>query len=905
MAPALLTVVALAALAMPAPTVPIAEVAVEGRPPVPEALVLRVLGVQPGDVFSRAELRRGVQALVASRQVEDVRVWVEEREDGVRVRVWVQAVSRIGRVEVENLPRRLRREVLGELQLVRGGGLTVSAFEAGLEQARGVLRQAGYPAADLVPWLEFPQGTGEVNVTLEAALGPPRQLGRVETAGLDWTPEQGMAASGLREGQVLSVRRLEEARRRTARTLRRDGFWAAEVEEPRLRGPAAETVVQVFAVPGSPYRLELEGVRMSRALRAEVLPFMLGEEPFNPGYLDGLLHQLRLFFQRDGRLLADLQVSVEEGGDLDADVLRIAVAGDRRTPVVAVRFPGMNGLRPDQVLPRIGARTGRVWTWGAEPVDDETLQADVVSLLATLQEAGFAEAVVEFPRIVPEERGVAVEFPVTEGPPYSVVEIETEGLPPGLAVRQTDLQVGAPWSLERQERARESLLDGLREMGYADAQVRVTRECPEGKCLVRLEVFPGLQVAIDRVVVAGLVRTRRGVVDRIARLRPDDPLSDELLLEAQRHLLGLGLFRRATARVIPGQESGPRRGVVLEVEEGPTRGFSLGVGWNTEDQARMSLGWSELNLFGTGRSLSADARISNREQRFQVSYREPARLGLLGFPTWVSLYRFEERLPAFDFRRRGTWVEFGDRLRRPSRLLLRYDYQIVGSNAPDEIKSDLERDRQDLSIASLTPILEWDTRDDIFSPRRGVLASLELQGAFRFLLADAVFNKATLSLSAHTPWRRGVLAAAIRIGAIEPGGGSKEVVLPVRFFAGGRVSHRAFGTDRLGIPGKTLDKTGAPIGGGGMLLVSGELRFPFWGPVGAVAFLDGGNVWPQWRNVAPGEMRWGAGVGLRVETPVGPVRLEYGWKFDPEILDAATGLREGRSQLFLSFGNPF
>jgi len=546
-----------------------------------------------------------------------------------------------------------------------------------------------------------------------------------------------------------------------------------------------------------------------------------------------------------------------------------------------------------------------VWAWGAEPVDDETLQADLVSLLATLREEGFAESTVSPARIVPEGRGVAIEFSVTEGPRFLVSELEIEDVPPAVSVGELPLKVGSPWSLERQEQAREVILDALREAGYADARVHVVRDCPEGQCRVLMEALPGLQVTLDRVVVAGLVRTRRGVVDRIARLRPGDPLSDDHLLEAQRRLLGLGVFQRINARVIPGQEAGPRRGVVLEVEEGRTKGFTFGAGWNTEDQFRLSAGWSELNLFGTGRSLSVDGRVSNREKRFQISYREPARLGLLGFPTWVSVYRFEERLPAFDFQRRGTWVEFGDRLKRPWRTLLRYDYQIVGSNAPDEIKSELERDRQDLSIASLTPVLEWDTRDDIFSPRRGVLLSMEWQNAFKAFVADAVFNKLSLSLATHTPFMAGVLAGSVRAGGIEPGGGTKEVVLPARFFAGGRVSHRAFPTDRLGIPGLTLSRNGDPVGGGGLLLVTGEWRFPVWGPVGGVTFVDGGNVWPGWRDIAPRELRWGAGFGVRVETPVGPLRLEYAWKFEPEVLDPGAGIRESRTQLFLSFGNPF
>ena len=83
-----------------------------------------------------------------------------------------------------------------------------------------------------------------------------------------------------------------------------------------------------------------------------------------------------------------------------------------------------------------------------------------------------------------------------------------------------------------------------------------------------------------------------------------------------------------------------------------------------------------------------------------------------------------------------------------------------------------------------------------------------------------------------------------------------------------------------------------------MLVTNLELRFPVTGSVGGSMFVDGGNVWPSWSDLSTAEMRWGAGLGVRVETPMGPFRLEYGWKLDR---------REGESagELFFSFGNPF
>ena len=121
--------------------------------------------------------------------------------------------------------------------------------------------------------------------------------------------------------------------------------------------------------------------------------------------------------------------------------------------------------------------------------------------------------------------------------------------------------------------------------------------------------------------------------------------------------------------------------------------------------------------------------------------------------------------------------------------------------------------------------------------------------------------------------------------------------IATRFFAGGRTTHRAFSTDRLGIEGQTLDN-GQPVGGNFLLLLNLEYQRRIHAALSTVLFLDGGNVWAAPDLVALADVRWGAGLGLRYDTPAGPLRLEYGRKLDREP-------DESGGQLYLSFGTPF
>jgi outer membrane protein insertion porin family len=84
-----------------------------------------------------------------------------------------------------------------------------------------------------------------------------------------------------------------------------------------------------------------------------------------------------------------------------------------------------------------------------------------------------------------------------------------------------------------------------------------------------------------------------------------------------------------------------------------------------------------------------------------------------------------------------------------------------------------------------------------------------------------------------------------------------------------------------------------------LFLFNLEYRFPIAGAFGGTVFYDAGNVWADWRSIDWGEVKQGIGVGVRYLSPIGPLRLDAGWKLDPD---------EGESRgpvLLISFGNPF
>ena len=244
------------------------------------------------------------------------------------------------------------------------------------------------------------------------------------------------------------------------------------------------------------------------------------------------------------------------------------------------------------------------------------------------------------------------------------------------------------------------------------------------------------------------------------------------------------------------------------------------------------------------------------------------------------------------------------------RIGLFYDYRIVELEAEEELDLStlaggiLDRELVDTEVSSLTATLLYDRRNDPLDPSSGWNGTLQLEGAFPFLDADESFFKLFGQFTGYVPLGRfGALGASFRYGAIKPEGGTpsfglrQTVPISERFFAGGRTSHRAYRRDRLGIDGDSILEE-IELGGEGLALVNLDYRFPIAGPIGGTIFVDSGNVWAVAGDVSLDDFKTGAGVGIRYRSPIGPLRLEVGWK-----LDRLPG--ESSPLVLVSFGNAF
>jgi outer membrane protein insertion porin family len=884
----------------------IASLSFRGDGPIDERYARRIVTLRPGEALTEVAVRESIRNLFATQWFSDLWIDVIPAAEGTDVAIAYSAAPRIASLSVEGPGIPSRGSLYDALGIARGDFWDRERGRAAEEAVTRFLRERGFFEATTRTEVELAPDGASVEVRFVVAVGPEAKtapplfqgdLGPVTVAEL-------VKAARLKPGKPYR----QVAARRDAETFselyHRKGFARAEVRfEADRYEPSRRQVTTSYAIfVGPRLVLSVDGASEREIRNHPGAPWAKGTPPDEES-IRKFADLLRREYQEKGRARATVQVSFAASESEERVSFRIR-PGDRYA-VSEVTVEGNVAIPSRELLALLGTSLRGALSSGR--LVDSVVVSDRAAIESMYRSRGFSnaragEAAV---RDDPAPYTLSVAFPIDEGEQLVVGSRVVEGT---AALRTADVEkllsvrTGQPYRPSDVDGDVATIRSLLADRGFiqshVDATVTRLERTPDepARVAVKYLVFEGSEFQFGKTIVRGNRVTRISEIEREFSYREGDALSFSRLAETEQRLARLGIFQRLNMTTLPATPGSSKVPLLLTVSE--TKPWSLLYGLGAEyDTAtdrrvnpRLSLGVSYYNLFGGAITASFEARYSVRESRILATLRKRSLFGTLG-PVSLTTFRADQTQPTFRVFRLGTFLEVEKRLSEKSRATFRYQYEVVRPTADDpSILSVLERQDQQISISSLGAAVIRDTRDDPAAPKTGWFFLADSKWAFAALGAEAKFLKVQGQAARFLPLGRSVVAISLRAGAIASFGTCDPVATPgcppnleipivERFFAGGRTTHRAFPLDNLGIEGQTL-KNGSGIGGNALLMANLEWRVPVYGNLGLTVLFDAGNVWADPGRVRMGDVRYGTGLGLSFMTPIGPIRLEYGYKLD-------------------------
>lgn len=563
---------------------------------------------------------------------------------------------------------------------------------------------------------------------------------------------------------------------------------------------------------------------------------------------------------------------------------------------------------------------------GAGVLNAEALKTDTERLTAFYYDDGYITVRVDEPKVERREDGLYVTIKIAEGDQFKVGEIGFKGdvrddlnLSKGLELSTGDVF--------RSSKLRQDILkitDLYGDVGYAFVNIEPETEIDQDKKVVDVtyKIDKGPEVTIDKILITGNTKTRDKVLRRELKVEEQERFSGTKLKKSRDALNRLGFFQEVNLTTQRGR-SEEKLNLQVDVKEGQTGSLTAGAGFSSADSLLFNARVQENNLFGRGYRAVLNADFGSRRQNFIASFTDP---WLFDIPLTSTIDGFRWRLDYDDFTRGGTGV--GLRMLYPitalgyEKLFDRFSLEEIRVGAEYRFEqaeiSDINRNSPPTVVASegqsitssIRPLITRNTLNSYFDPTRG--SAQEFSVEYAGLGGESEFVKIDAKTRHYFPIYKspsfGTFVYSIA-GQVGYGRGFEGVIgheLPLfeRYFPGGINSVRGFKTRTLGPREPVFNAQGEevntdPVGGSRQLIVNNEIIFPIVEPLGlkGVAFFDAGNSWLDSEGWDLGDIRYAVGGGVRWQSPLGPIRIEFGFPLNKKKNDKTT-------VVLFSFGAP-
>ncbi len=516
----------------------------------------------------------------------------------------------------------------------------------------------------------------------------------------------------------------------------------------------------------------------------------------------------------------------------------------------------------------------------------EVLAQDLDRIKAFYQREGFLYVAVAPVReeTDPQEKTVKLTITITEGEPITVHRVaytrsESSSVP-DIVFQEILKRIAREVALRPETRFRDSsvMLDQLllaRALGnagypYAEIEPELAVSAEDLSVAIDWRIDSGPECFFGDVRILGVSKVSEPVITRQVAFHPGDVFRLRSVEQTQQQVYGLGVFQVATATPVLAKDSGNVIPVEAFVKDAKRFTTKFGVGYGTEDHIRVSSETRLLGFLGGARRL---------QLFMKHSYLEPYHVALTltqpAFPTPRTTLSFgpfarRQREPAYTINRTGATL--GAAHQFSSSLNGSITYALEQVDVSESVLSESTDSTALPGLYNKSQLIlgsSFDNSGPLFNPRRGFFNANTIAFSGLGFGGDTRFMKLLIDLRRYSSLSVLVLATRIKLGGIETFGAESFVPVEELFYSGGSSSVRGWARSDLG-----PKKDSEPIGGQSLMEASIELRYPIIGMLSGVVFSDLGNVWTESFSYDPADLRYSVGAGIRVATPIGPVRLD-------------------------------
>jgi outer membrane protein insertion porin family len=856
------------------------------------------LGIKPGDLLTRTGLKKAIQSLYESGRFSRVVVHAAPVGESVNVRFELQHNYYFNKFLIEGTVDLKSRSLWELISLPTGQRFTQERLEQARQEVLKFLRERGFYLAQVAVRTTPEERLRQVDTIFTVKPGELATLRSIEVKGV---PSDGseslLKIFRFRKGLKFDRSRLNSRLESLRKYFIRKDYLAARVQVSESFEPESNTIALNLEVANfTRTRVVIEGFKIESNQLRRLLPILTGEG-INPEILEEGIDNLKKYLESQGYSEADVRVS-ETAEKSGIRVFHYMVLPSHRFTVSYVRFRGNHALTERDMLAALEIQP-------ASPYSVSRLDDDVDVLKDLYRTRGYLQASV-IPLVEPgkDRRNVGIVYVCEEGPLSRLLSLSIKGneaLSSKELMGIIKLSPGNPYSPSLVEQDRQALLAAYNDRGYLQVQVtvRVGRADSNNAYPVAYEITEGVQSIVDRIFVLGNDHTRRSVLSGKILLKESEPLSLGKLLQTQQSLYGIGVFDQVRVTPQNPDSTAAYQDVIVRLQESKRFTIRYGLGYQEREKLRGTLEFTDLNILGSGRRADIRFRGSSIEQQAIFSLQQP-QFRAIPVDSYFTFSALRRRDVSFDSRRFNVSYQFSHPFGNHTWGMLRYNFKNVRVSSTALPISELGREDQPVNLNTFSTAFVNDTRDDYLDPSKGFFSSSDFgitpglwgnNRYFSFFSQNSYYRQLPQSF---------LLAASLRFGAAHPWGDNPDLPISERFFAGGSSSLRGFETDYAGPLDSVANK---PIGGNALFVGSMEIRVPVFRFLHFAGFYDTGNVFRNIGDIRYSEFSHTLGIGLRIKTPFGPLRADYGYNVNLPPALRQRGLTRGH--LFITVGPPF